>query len=118
MGHSHSHCHSYRTEKIKTFRPEISSVDIMMGKVSSCLLPGGGDGDDECDVMEQITLCSPAASSLIILIFCLTSAPQPTSVITETQTNLPIHLPSRVGDNGTDGPGNHPQLTLLSSASS
>ena len=29
----------------------------------------------------------------------------------ESQTNLPIQLPSRVGDNGADGPGNHPHLT-------
>ena len=105
MGHSHSRCH--RTMKIKTFRPEICSVDIMMGKVSSCLLPGGGAGDDECDVMEQITrvltvstgtcaLLQPA--SLIILIF---ASSQAASVITETEKQIcPFTLPSRPGDNG------------------
>ena len=49
MGHGH------RPVEIKTFRPEISSVDIMIAGVSSCLLPLGGGGDDECGVMEQIS---------------------------------------------------------------
>ena len=78
-----------------------------MGKVSSCLLPGGGAGDDECDVMEQITrvltvstgtcaLLQPA--SLIILIF---ASSQAASVITETEKQIcPFTLPSRLGDNG------------------
>ena len=97
-----------RTLKIKTFRPEISTVDIMIAKVSSCLLPGGGDGDDECEMME-LQHCS-----LIILSYLHPSQIPPQSS-QQTQTNLPIHLPARVGDNRTDGPSNHPPLLTTAS---
>ena len=38
--------------KIKTFRPEISIVDIMIAKVSFCILPVGGNGVDGGGMME------------------------------------------------------------------
>ena len=95
--------------KIKTFRPEISIVDIMIAKVSFCLLPLGGDGDDG---VLSVRSCSAAELQLPSFYhICIPSPPQSS----QTQTNLPIHLPCRVGDNGTDGPSNHPLLTPQSS---
>ena len=109
--------HSHRTVKIKTFRPEISTVDIMIAKVSSCLLPVGGDGDDECDVMKcwvsgaaehPLQHCSTAALSFYHI--CI----HPTSVITDWSKfahSLPVPCWWQWRNSWTS---NHLLLTLLS----
>ena len=77
MGHGH------RPVEIKTFRPEISSVDIMIAGVSSCLLPLGGGGDDECGVMEQISpVLSVRSCNTAVLSWRYLHPAQPSSVIT------------------------------------